>query len=955
VAHAQLNAVLGQLRQLAAPADGSLTDAQLLERFLHKHDQAAFTTLVKRYGPLVQKVCWRVLHHTQDAEDAFQATFLVLARNAASIRKRETLASWLHGAAYRTALRAKRDEGRRQYHERESQRMHHRQPPLDAAWRELQAVLDEEIANLPEKYRIVFVLCCLESKSKPEAAAQLGLKEGTVSSRLAYARKLLQQRLTRRGLTLSAVLGSVAVSEATSQAVLPVLLVRATAKAALTFRTQAIEAAGAISPRIIALAEGVSKTMTISNSKSVMILLLTVTSLTAVAGVFAQRHAAQQEPSAPLSLQGAEKPAIKRNAGQPTANRDEVRGETLTVAGRVIDPQGKPVAGADITLWWHLGYEGYYRMWHPRTLKPLQPRFGAVSDAAGRFRFTFSVSEIDDGPMNMWEGRWKSAQVVAAAKGYGPGWVLAEDIRKGELTIRLAEDDVPIKGRIVDLQGRPVAGGRVRVIRLERGDDFIKDFLWQTSWTGLSVKAPTDEAGTFTLTGLGAGRKALVVFEGPTIAHQFVSLDTSVKADKEKGYFTLPDVVVKPTKPIMGTIRAKDTGKPLAGVVVYGEEEAFHREVRAITDANGRYRLVGLPKADRYKLSVYCPESQIYLGTFKQRADTEGLKPITADFELRLGIPLAFRMIDKETRQPVRGTVQYTPLQSNPLYREAEAEWEAGLHPARVFERIHMPDATGVFRLVAYPGPGIVTAWAKYGRPYLPARPTPAETERYIKGTFMLGGYVELSEGYRIVDTDKTDKLLTFDIKLDPGRTVKGKLVGPDSQPVVGAQADGLNYVAEEARHGQTRGGQLLQTADFTVLRLEPSTPRTISFVHRERKLIGHAVVHGDEKGPLAVRMEPWGALTGRLVDEQGKPLADVRIALHYPSLPAPGLGALQEFRSDRDGRFRVEGLLPGHKHELTLSGDPTKKITLTVGDRLKGLSARAGEVKDLGDIAVKK
>jgi hypothetical protein len=142
----------------------------------------------------------------------------------------------------------------------------------------------------------------------------------------------------------------------------------------------------------------------------------------------------------------------------------------------------------------------------------------------------------------------------------------------------------------------------------------------------------------------------------------------------------------------------------------------------------------------------------------------------------------------------VRGTVQYTPLQSNPLYREAEAEWEAGLCPTREFERIHMPDAEGVFHLVAYPGPGIVTAWAKYGRPYLPARPTPAERERYIKGSFMLGGFLELSEGYRIVDTDKTDKLLTFDIELDPGRSVKGSLLDPDSRPVQGATAYGLNY-----------------------------------------------------------------------------------------------------------------------------------------------------------------
>jgi RNA polymerase sigma factor (sigma-70 family) len=953
VAHAQLHTVLGHIRRLAAPqATGCLTDAQLLERFLLRHDQAAFAALVKRHGPLVQKVCWRVLHHAQDVEDAFQATFLVLARNAASIRKPETLACWLHGAGYRTALRVKRDAGRRRHHEREAPRVSHSQPPLDAAWRELQAILDEEIANLPEKYRVVFVLCCLESKSKPEAAGQLGLKEGTVSSRLAHARKLMQQRLTRRGLTLSAVLGAAAVAEQSGMAAPPVALVRAATKAALAFHTRGGEA---VSPKIKALAEGVSKAMTITNFKTATMVLLSVGFLAAGAGALALRHAAAvsappaaRQPSKPPA-EPPQAPAARREAGKP--ERAAAGRDTLTVSGRVLNPKGEPFAGAEVTLWWLLGYEGYYRMWHPRTVQRPAPRFGTTSGADGRFRFTFAPSEIDDGPLNMWDGWWKSTQVVAAAKGYGPGWRLLGELDKGELTVQLVEDNAPVKGRIVDLQGRPVAGARARVIHLDRGTDFIKDFLWQTTWAGLSTRAPTDKDVEFTLTGLGGGRTALVLFEGPRIAHQFAAIPTLGQAEKP-GNAMHDDVVVNPTKPIEGTIRAKDTGKPLAGVVVYGDEDGYRREVRAVTDRNGRYRLVGLPKAAQYQLTVYCPWGQSYLGTFRNLADNEGLKPITADFELRRGIPVELRMIDKETRRPVRGTVQYSPLESNPLYREAE--WQPGLAPTREFQRIHMPNPKGVFRLVAYPGPGIVIAWAKYGRPYLPARPTPAETERYIKGTFTLDGFLDLSEGYHILDTDKTDKPLTFDIELDPGRALKGKLIGPDSRPVSGARADGLNYLAEEARHGQTRGDQLLPTEEFTALRLDARTPRTISFVHRERKLIGHAVVRGDEKGPLAVRLEPWGTLTGRLIDEQGKPLAGVRVDLRGPSLPAPGLGSLQEFRTDRDGRFRVEGLLPGMKHELTLTGEPAKKVTLTAGDRIKGLSARSGEIKDLGDIPVK-
>jgi hypothetical protein len=146
----------------------------------------------------------------------------------------------------------------------------------------------------------------------------------------------------------------------------------------------------------------------------------------------------------------------------------------------------------------------------------------------------------------------------------------------------------------------------------------------------------------------------------------------------------------------------------------------------------------------------------------------------------------------------------------------------------------------------------------------------------------------------------------------------------------------------------------LLQSADFTVNRLDAREARTISFFHSERKLIGHAVVRGDEKGPLAVRMEPWGTLTDRLVDEQGKPLGDVRVNLLVPSLPEPGLGALQESRTDNAGRFHIEGLVPGLKHALTLNGDPAKRVSLSAGDRLEGLSVRVGEVKDLGNICVK-
>ncbi len=210
MAKTQLNSVLGHLERVAAigQASGS-SDGELLRRFIDRRDEAAFAALVRLHAALVHGVCRQVLGQEQDAEDAFQATFLALAQGAASVRQAESLASWLHGVAYRMSLRAKRDAARRRTHERRATPPERQDPTAEVTWREVQAALHEEVQRLPKKYRDSFVLHCLEEKNCQEVAHALGLKEGTVWSRLAQARKTLQRRLARRGLKLAMLLAAV--------------------------------------------------------------------------------------------------------------------------------------------------------------------------------------------------------------------------------------------------------------------------------------------------------------------------------------------------------------------------------------------------------------------------------------------------------------------------------------------------------------------------------------------------------------------------------------------------------------------------------------------------------------------------------------------------------------------------------------------------------------------------
>jgi RNA polymerase sigma factor (sigma-70 family) len=215
----------------------SLTDAQLLERFVSRRDEPAFAALMVRHGPMVLCLCRQMLRDKQEAEDAFQASFLVLARNAASIQKRPSLSSWLYGVAYRVAARLRGTAARRRTREAAGVDLSELPSSTEPANLDLQPVLHEEIGRLPVKYRAPVVLCYLESKTNEEAASQLRWPVGTVKARLSRARDMLRMRLARRGMGAQASVPDSLSPTRNTASILPIFLFDSTIRAAMRIAT----------------------------------------------------------------------------------------------------------------------------------------------------------------------------------------------------------------------------------------------------------------------------------------------------------------------------------------------------------------------------------------------------------------------------------------------------------------------------------------------------------------------------------------------------------------------------------------------------------------------------------------------------------------------------------------------------------------------------------------------
>jgi RNA polymerase sigma factor (sigma-70 family) len=908
--------------RLALQRDSDESDEQLLRAFAERRDESAFAVLVRRHGPMVLRVCRRVLGHHQDAEDAFQAVFLVLARNAATLRKKTALAGFLHGTAYRTALSAKRSAARRRKHEGRTAA----RPPVDPAnellWREVQTLLDEEIARLPEIYRSVFILCGLESISQAEAALRLGLKEGTVSSRLTTARQRLQRRLVRRGVELTALLAAAALVTETASA-LPALLLANTL-------------GGVVSPAGAALADGGSSILTIGKIKLTAVLVLAASVLTG-AGLWVYHRPTTPTAAPPQS-------AAKENAEKPKPRTPpEEKKPTVEIRGQVLNPEGKPIAGAKIYYCLFIldrRMTGNGRATHNAP---------AISAADGRFRFQIPQSDLDkleqDTP-------WDQATVVAVAPGYGPAW--ERFTTPGEaagLKLRLVKDDVPINARILDLEGRPIPGVTVRARAL---DGPLSGRLDLEDLALPHMEATTDARGRFRLTGIGREREVELSLRGPTIAAKErdvivrtrIAKPSYVPINKDRPelgklsyYGATSDIVAAPTKPIVGTVRDKDTGKPLAGVTIRsqltsGNGTLLQDFLQTTSDQEGRYRLVGMPKGKGNEIMAVAPAGQPYFLSRKEVADTLGLDAVRVDFALKRGVWVRGRVTDKVTGNPLRARLRYGAFLDNPHWRGV---------PGYDGSATAVTRDDGSFAVLALPGRGLLAVIAEEDRFLLSvgADQIPAADKTFTNFEFIHThpGFTSAEHhAFVQINPGEDGKAAACDVQLDPGKTIQGTILDPDGKPLDGAKVMDLKLMWSKP--------QPLPGSHFTATVLDPRNPRQIFFYHRGRQLGAAVLVRGDEKKPLTVRLQPCGAVTGRILDAKGQ--ACPEWAIYGQSENANMNNTTGRWwqlyvsgRTNKEGRFRIEGLIPGVKYKII------------VGNKGHSVSLKAGETKDLGDTKV--
>jgi RNA polymerase sigma factor (sigma-70 family) len=930
--------VLRHLRELVAVKDAvTAPDRQLLDRFSEGREESAFAALVRRHGPLVLGVCRRVLRQEQDAEDVFQATFLVLARKAAAIDRRVSLGGWLYRVAFHMALKTRKQAAAR--HKRETRAARHEKtdPLAEVSGRELLAVFDEELQHLPECERAALVHCCLQGKTRDEAAREAGCSESTLKRRLERGKERMRRRLANRGLALPTALLAATLAQG-ARAAVPKPLAAAAVRAGWLAATGQAPAA-AVSVRAASLADEALRAMTAGKVKAVGAVLLCVVLLGVGTALFASSPPAAAPPAADPP------PAAKEPPKAPPAE-DEKK---MTVSGRVLDANSKPLAGADVAV---LGWRKVAHRGGDLSSGGNEVLGRGKTDADGRFRLDVPRTSSQ---------RFPAVTVVARGPDHGLGWHRLDlDAEKPTADVSLAREQV-IRGRFVDVQGAPAAGVTVRVVMVGKsdGDDFdgvsapaeTKDLpVWPKA-------AVTDKDGRFELRGVGRDMQVRLAISDDRFAAQGFDVATDAKEGAKE--FNPPPL--EPAHVIEGTITYADTGKPAPGarLTVYaGKSEIdslFGTDAKA--DDKGRFRINPTP-GNFFMVSAFAHDGEPYLAVRKRLKWPKAAVKQQVDFALPRGVLVRGKVT--EGGKPVaKATAQFIPRQAdNPNFRQdALTGWQNTV----------VSGADGRFDLCVLPGPGHLLIHA----------PAPDYILMEI-GERMLsrgkeGGKRYYAHAVLPLDLKPATEAHELTATLKRAVTVKGRVVGPDGKPV--AEAWMLSRLHVNPLTSQWDWSPIpVRDGRFELHGCDAEKTYPVCFLDAKNKAGATVELSGKQAGEeVTVRLAPCGQATTRLLDGDGKPMVGYSLWLELVVTPGASqydfkktyekgeLAADAEYivnidhhnyrrgpMTDKEGRITFPALIPGATYRIVEVGDRDDMIKCE-------FKAESGKTVKLPDVVRKK
>jgi RNA polymerase sigma factor (sigma-70 family) len=915
--------LLGRRQQIDTP------DSQLVDRFAACRDEGAFETLLHRHAGLVWGVCRRMLKDSHLAEDAFQATFLVLAREVSSIRKRQSVGSWLYGVAYRLASRVRSDSTRRQQCEGRMRATNEPDPMTDIIRRELRPVLDEELQALPEKYRAPLILCYLQGKTHEQAAQELGWPVGTMSRRLDKGRDLLRQRLTLRGVTVSATLLTVTLANE-STAAIPAGLVATTLRTAILFASGTTAVSALVSASAARLAEGLIKDAAVTKLKiaAVSLIGLVLVTGTGTLVVRAMNGALPQSESRRYGDTILEEPA--RNQPESSVEPAQVARPMMTTRGRVLDRTGKPVAGAKV----------YLSEWSPE-----EPAFQSLSNfkylLAQTATDTTGTFQLKDSPLTRPGAQLWDLVVVAPDHALAFRPALFEEDRSGSTFVLGPE--AKLSGWLVDPDGRPVIGARVDLLAVAGLHDSAVPSRCSAGSLHLSpaqipIKSKTDRAGKFEIRGVPQDVRLTLMVSHDDFERERIFVATTERKPPDlfdvQGGKILPrrervypngfTHALKAGHRIRGTIVQQDDGLPVPRARVSIEpsdspagdaQKYWWDDFSATSDHRGKFMISGFG-AGRYTLHVIPPKRSPYLAPYTPL----DVRPDTPDQEIAVhlvrGGTIHGKVVDSGTRSGLSSVRVAYNRRVPGRDRAAASVWEkiqAQTGPEGTFSMTLPAGKREIF--ISEPIPGYATSQN--------ARFPESRTGPMVQT-------VDIRRGQQIDG-------VVFALNHS---AVAGRVFDPEGNPVAGARVDELG---SESKHSCTVTdalGRFVITGD---------SPSALRFVHSQRRL--GALVRDEDlrtkNGELKIHLEPLGLVQGTVVEKDHHPLPGALVQLRYKG--RHGASTVANALVTSDGKFEFATMIPGCQYEIEAWANNHTRFHKELG------VAGRGQGQDLGDIALHK